>query len=184
MSTVLDANSEKLKFPRGKLALVQDPDKAKVDAWIDEIAALPDQLRSAVAGFTDVQLDTPYRPDGWTVRQVLHHVPESHMHAYIRTCWTLTEDRPTIKAYEQDRWSDLPYARTGPIDPSLDLIRALHARWVPLLRSLTPEQLRREYYHPENERYFKLTDHIQIYAWHSRHHLGHITELKSRMKWV
>ena len=183
MSTVIDTDSEKLKYPRGRLALEQKPDRARVDAWIAEIAAFPEQLRAAVAGFTDEQLDTPYRPDGWSVRQVLHHVPESHMNAYIRTCWTLTEDRPTIKPYDQDRWSNLEFARTGPVDISLELLRALHARWVPLLRSLTPEQLQREYYHPEDSRYFALTDLIQIYAWHSRHHLGHVLALKERMGW-
>jgi hypothetical protein len=183
MSTVIDAESEKLKYPRGRLSLESNPPKQGLDAWIEEIAALPAQMRAAVKGLSDAQLDTPYRTGGWTVRQLVHHVPDSHMNAYLRTCWTLTEERPTIKPYDQDRWVELPFARTGPIAVPLDLLQALHDRWVPILRSLTPDQFRREYYHPEDARNFALTDLLQVYAWHSRHHLAHITTLRERMNW-
>ena len=183
MGTVIDAESEKIRYPRGRLVLENNPAKEKLDAWIDEIAALPEQMRKAVHGWSDAQLDTPYRNGGWTVRQTVHHVPDSHMNAYIRTCLTLTEDGPTIRPYEQARWAELPFSRTGPINVSLDLLQAVHARWIPVLRSITVDQFRREYYHPEDGRNYLLSDLVQTYAWHSRHHLAHITSLRDRMAW-
>jgi hypothetical protein len=174
---------ETLKYPVGKLALKSSPSPDEIRAWVEEIAALPPKFRSAVSGLNDQQLDTPYRPDGWTVRQVVHHVPDSHMNAYIRVHWALTEDRPTIKAYDQSAWSELPYSKSAPVATSLNLLEATHERWVTVLRSLTPEQWQREYFHPEDQRWFKLSDLVQVYAWHSRHHLGHITGLRQRMRW-
>jgi hypothetical protein len=117
------------------------------------------------------------------VRQLIHHVADSHMNAYIRTCLALTEERPTIKPYEQARWAELGFARTGPIAISLDLLQLVHARWLPVLRDMTPDQFRREYYHPEDECTHALSDLLQVYAWHSRHHLAHITELRRRQSW-
>lgn len=174
---------ETLMYPRGRLSLESHPAKAKLDAWIDEIEALPAYMRAATERLSEGQLDTPYRPGGWTVRQLVHHVPDSHMNAYIRTCLTLTEERPTIKPYEQARWAELPFSRTGPIAVSLDLLQLVHARWVPVLRTITADQFRREYYHPEDERTYVLSDLVQVYAWHSRHHLAHITELRRRQNW-
>ena len=183
MTTTTELDLEKLKYPRGRLQLVPSPATEQIETWIAEIAALPSQLRAAVQGLTDAQLDTPYRPDGWTVRQVVHHVPDSHMNAYIRTCLVLTEDKPTIKPYMQERWGELAFSRTGPIAVSLDLLAAVHNRWLPVLRTVTAQQWKREYYHPEDQKDFKLSDLLQVYAWHSRHHLAHITTLKDRSGW-
>ncbi len=174
---------EKLRYPAGKLSLEPNPSDQKMRAWIDEIAGLPKQFRAALSGLTDAQLDTVYRPGGWTVRQLAHHVPDSHMNAFIRVQWVLTEDRPTIKAYDQAAWCALPYYQTAPVANSLDLLEATHNRWVIVLRSLTPQQWQREYFHPEDQRWFKLSDLVQVYAWHSRHHLAHITGLRQRMGW-
>jgi hypothetical protein len=183
MSTVSTQEQERLRYPTGRNSLQPNPSVQNIHGWINELAALPGQMRGAVAGLSDTQLDTPYRPDGWTVRQVVHHVPDSHLNAYIRTHWALTEERPTIKPYDQDAWTALPYSRTAPIADSLDLLEALHARWVVVWRSLTSEQWSREYFHPEDQRYFTLADLLQTYAWHSRHHLAHITELRRRNNW-
>jgi hypothetical protein len=174
---------EKLKYPTGRLSLIGSPTDQQIRGWIDQIAALPKQLRAAVQGLDDKKLDTPYRPDGWTARQVVHHVPDSHMNAYIRVHWVLTEDRPTIKAYDQAAWSALPYSVTAPVATSLNLLEATHDRWVTVLRSITPGQWQREYFHPEDQRWFKLSDLVQVYAWHGNHHLAQITGLKQRMGW-
>ena len=174
---------EQLKYPTGKLSLQRDPSGAQIQAWIDQIAAFPQKLRAAVNGLDDAKLDTPYRPDGWTVRQVVHHVVDSHVNAYIRVHWVLTEDRPTIKAYNQAHWSALPYSVSAPIATSLNMLEATHDRWVAVMRLISPEQWQREYFHPEDQRWFKLSDLVQIYAWHSGHHLAHITGLRQRMGW-
>ena len=182
-TTTTGPDLEKLKYPRGRSTLVAKPSPAQFAEWIAEIDAVPAQMRKALAGLSDAQLDTPYRPQGWTLRQLAHHVPDSHLNAYTRTCLALTEERPTIRPYEQQRWAELEFARTGPIAISLDFLASIHGRWVPLLRSLTAAQLEREYYHPEDQKTYTIGDLIQIYAWHSRHHLAHITELRAREGW-
>src|SRR6476620_9464894 len=144
---------------------------------IARIAAAPEHLRTAVAGLDDAQLDTPYRPGGWTVRQVVHHVPDSHLNAYTRIKLALTEDEPTIKPYEEARWAELPDARTGPIEISLALLEALHRRWVLLLRELQPADFTRQFRHPEHGRAMSLDEVLALYAWHGRHHVAHITSL-------
>ncbi len=154
----------------------------EITAWIDEIEVLPASLRAAVNGLSETQLDTPYRPGGWTVRQVVHHLPESHMNSYIRFKWTLTEDEPAIKAYDEVRWAELADGRTAPIEPSLNLLDALHARWVIVLRRLTPEQLQRTFKHPEAGM-IRLDWILGMYAWHGKHHVAHITSLRHREGW-
>ena len=149
---------------------------------IATIAALPENLRSAVYGLSPQQLDTPYREGGWTVRQLVHHVADSHMNAYIRIRLALTEDWPTVKPYDEATWAELSDAKTAPVDISLDLLDALHRRWALLLRSLTEEQWQRGYTHPERGRQ-SVADAIEMYDWHSRHHVAHITELRKRMRW-
>ena len=151
-------------------------------AAIDVIGALPAQLRAAVAGLTDRQLDTEYRPQGWTVRQVVHHVADSHMNGMIRTKLALTEATPTIKPYDESAWALLADMRL-PIDVSLPLIDGVHRRWVEVLRSLTPEQLRRTFVHPEHGRAMTIGYQVQHYAWHCRHHVAHITALRQRQGW-
>jgi DinB family protein len=149
---------------------------------IEGIALLPQKLRLAVSGFSPEQFATPYRPDGWTVRQLIHHVADSHMNAYSRVRLGLTQDWPTIFAYAEDRWAELEDARSEAVASSLDLLQALHARWVMLFRSLSDEQWKRGYVHPENGRQ-TVEQAVMIYDWHGRHHTAHITGLTERMGW-
>jgi hypothetical protein len=149
---------------------------------INTIDSAPAQFRAAVDGWSDGQLDTPYREGGWTVRQLLHHVPESHMNSYIRFKLALTEQQPTIKPYDEAAWANLPDATTGPVEPSLRLLENLHERWVLLLRSLTDAQWKRTFNHPESG-ILRLDVTALLYAWHSEHHLAHITNLAQRMGW-
>jgi uncharacterized damage-inducible protein DinB len=149
---------------------------------IDAIADTPSRLRAAVAGLTDAQLDTPYRPGGWTVRQVVHHLPDSHLNAYTRIKLALTEESPTIKPYQEDRWAELPEARTAPIDISLALLEALHRRWVLALRSLGPSDAARSFRHPELG-LVRIDQVLAMYSWHGRHHVGHVTALREREGW-
>ena len=172
-----------LSYPIGKLEFDPDVTDAKRRRWIKEIEAAPARLRSAVSGLSDEQLDTPYRPDGWTVRQVVHHVFDSHLNSYVRFKWVLTEDEPTIKAYAQDRWARLEEARTAPVEMSLTCLDALHARWVLMLRSLSARDLARKFTHPEMG-LLDLDAMLQIYAWHGRHHVAHVTSLRNRRGWT
>jgi hypothetical protein len=149
---------------------------------IAAIAELPARMRAAVAGLTDAQLDTPYRPGGWTVLQVVHHVADSHMNGYIRTKLALTEHEPTIKPYDQDAWTSLPDTRL-PVEISLAILDNLHARWTTVWRSLAPAQFQRRFYHPEIG-LTNLDAQLQGYAWHSRHHVAHIMSLREREGWL
>ena len=167
-----------LRYPIGPFVPAENMTPAGVQAWIDDIAALPADLRRTVTPLTDARLDTPYRPGGWTVRQVVHHLPDSHMNSLIRFKWALTEDRPRIKAYDEKAWAALPDSRQ-PIAHSLDLLDALHARWVDLLRGLSWAQLQREFVHPESGA-ATLAVTVGAYAWHGRHHLAHIERLLER----
>ena len=139
-------------------------------------------MQKGVSDLTDAQLDTPYRPGGWTVRQVVHHLADSHLNAYIRFRLALTEDEPTIKPYNENAWAHLPDAEQSPIAPSLQILGGLHTRWALLLRSLSQAQLHRYFLHPENG-LMRLDKTIGSYGWHSRHHLAHITRLRDRMGW-
>lgn len=166
---------EELKYPIGKFIKPKRITLETIGRWIDEIEHLPHQIREALKPLDDQQLDTPYRPDGWTIRQVIHHLPDSHMNSYIRFRWTLTENTPKIKAYYEDRWAELEDAKHGNIDISLILLEALHLRWSLLLRSMNLEQLHKSFIHPESGKKVRLDENIGIYAWHGRHHLAHIT---------
>src|SRR3954452_17739932 len=150
---------------------------------VDQIAATPARMREAVAGLSESQLETPYRDQGWTVRQVVHHVPDSHLNAYTRTKLALTEDEPVIKTYDEARWGELPDVLATPVETSLTLLESLHRRWVLLLRSLGPADLGRRFHHPEHGRSMGLDELLALYAWHGRHHVAHITSLRSRMGW-
>ncbi len=176
--------SDDLRYPVGAFqapAVVSADDRA---AFIETIAETPALLRAAVAGLDDDQLDTPYRPEGWTVRQVVHHLPDSHMNAYIRFRLSLTEDRPVIRPYYEAEWARLPDAASGPVAYSLALLEALHVRWVVLLRAMTDADFLRVYRHPEQPgRDLPLSEVLATYAWHCRHHLAHITSLRERMGW-
>ncbi len=150
-------------------------------AAVEDIAALPSRMRAAVSGLTDAQLDTPYRPGGWTVRQLVHHVADSHMNGYIRLKLALTEDNPTIKPYDQDAWAALPDSSL-PIALSLSILDAVHERWTVLWRATTPAQFARTFTHPELGP-LTLETHLHLYAWHSRHHVAHVTGLRQRERW-
>jgi hypothetical protein len=151
--------------------------------WIRDIATAPAALRAAVDGLTQAHLDTPYRPGGWTVRQVVHHVADSHMNGYVRFKLALTEDVPTIKPYDEALWATLAEVRTSPIETSLVLLEALHVRWVRLLESMTAADFARRFHHPESGT-LTLEQYLAGYAWHGRHHTAHITSLRGRMGWT
>ena len=170
------------RFPIGRFERPSTINEADLFAAIDVIDRTPGEFRSAVHGWTDEQLDKPYRADGWTVRQVLHHMPESHMNSYIRFKLALTEAEPTIKPYDEGAWANLSDAISGPVEPSLRLLESLHERWVYLLRSLEERHWARTFNHPANG-ILRLDMTALLYAWHSKHHLAHITTLKDRMGW-
>lgn len=176
--------SEDPRYPIGKFAPPAGPDPGLLGQQLEVIAALPRHMRAAVSGLSDPQLDTPYREGGWTVRQVVHHVADSHMHMYARTKHTLTEELPTIKAYEEADWAELLDARTLPVEPSLQILEGVHARWGALLATLTDTQWRREYLHPQYQSRWPLWKVVALYEWHSRHHVAHITELRARQGWL
>jgi hypothetical protein len=182
MGTPAPASDFDLRYPVGKFHApknISEDDRAQ---WIDEIVRLPGQLAGAVSGLNERQLDTPYRPGGWSIRQVVHHLPDSHMNSYVRVRLALTEDCPTIKPYAEDRWAELADATRGPVDLSLSLLAALHARWVILFRSLGDPEFARTMHHPEHGA-VRLDRLLAMYAWHGRHHLAHITNLKRRSGW-
>jgi DinB superfamily len=174
-------SDDDLRYPVGPFTPVATTADVIVAATT-EIERLPNALREAVRGLSDRQVDTPYRPGGWTVRQVVHHVADSHMNGLIRMKLALTEDNPTVKPYDENAWAQLADMMM-PIDVSLGLVEHLHARWVTLLRSLTPAQLERTFVHPGHGKTFTIGYHIQNYGWHSRHHVAHITELRRREGW-
>lgn len=171
-----------LRFPVGKFTYDGPPSEQQKQQFLDEIAQTPAKLRGAVRGLSEIQLNTPYRPDGWTVRQVVHHVPDSHLNSYVRFKLALTEDDPTIKPYAEDRWAELADTKATPVEVSLTLLDSLHDRWVRLLCSLTPEEWKRTFRHPELGP-MTLEKTLALYAWHGRHHVAHITELRKRMSW-
>jgi DinB superfamily len=171
------------RYPIGRFAYqgTQTPEQRL--ECIARIAAAPASLRKAASRLDDAQLDTPYRDGGWTVRQVVHHVPDSHLNAYARFRLALTEPTPTIRPYQEHLWAELSDARSAPIEVSLALLEALHRRWVMLLRSLGPADWQRRYHHPESGREWSLDEVLAMYAWHGEHHIAHVTRLRDRMGW-
>jgi len=170
------------RYPIGPFTPVMPATPELRSAAIAAIAALPDTLRDAVAGLDDVQLDTAYREGGWTVRQVVHHLADSHMNGFIRVKLALTEDSPTIKPYDEATWARLADARL-PIDASLSLLDALHRRWTAIYAAMAPGDYARSFVHPEFGQSHSLDRHVQNYAWHGRHHVAHITGLRRRRGW-
>ena len=174
--------SDDLRYPVGKFQwpeAVSAEDRAR---YIETIALAPVRLLDAVAGLTQAQLDTPYREGGWTVRQVVHHVPESHMNSYIRFKLALTEDEPVVKPYDQAAWARLPDVAGTRVDVSLQLLDALHERWVVLLRGMSEAEWKKQFRHPEIGM-VSLEKNLALYAWHGDHHIGHITSLRRRSNW-
>jgi hypothetical protein len=167
---------EKLRYPVGRMQRLTAPQSAKARATsLATIEEAPAIFRRLVTGLTDARLDTPYRPGGWTIRQVIHHVPDSHLNAYVRMKLAVTEEMPAVKTYEEARWAELPEAKTGPIAMSLDLLDALHRRWVAFLRALPEADLAKAFSHPEWKR-VTIDESISMYAWHCRHHTAHIEQ--------
>lgn len=177
------AELENLRYPIGRFTPPATIGKPQIREWIDELEALPGKVRDLVAHWGEDRLETPYRPDGWTVRQVVHHLADSHHNSYTRFKWALTEENPTIKAYDEKGWAALFDSRTAPVGLSLDHLQAVHAKLVYLLRGLAPEQLARTFVHPETLATSRLDENIGRYAWHGNHHLAHLRNLKERKGW-
>jgi uncharacterized damage-inducible protein DinB len=171
-----------LRYPVGKFTPEPQLPHDVRATLIRQIADAPGRLRSAVRGLDERQLDTPYRPGGWTVRQVAHHVPDSHLNAYIRFKLALTENNPTIRPYDEAAWAKVVDTQRTPVDVSLALLDALHTRWVVLLESMQPEDFGRPLVHPEHGQ-LTLDWMLQLYAWHGRHHTAHVTSLRERERW-
>jgi uncharacterized damage-inducible protein DinB len=172
-----------LRYPIGEFVPPADLAQSNLEEFFERIESAPKNLRNAVEDLSAAQLDTRYRPEGWTVRQVVHHLPDSHMNAYIRVKLALTEDAPTIRPYFEDRWAKLEDSHKGPIEPPLALFETLHTRWIPLLRNLTPDQLARTYTNPEYGETVSLRTMIATYAWHGDHHIAQIQALRDREGW-
>jgi uncharacterized damage-inducible protein DinB len=172
-----------LRYPIGMFQKPESVSSEQRAEFIGQIAALPQQLREAVAGLSRKQLDAPYRPGGWTVRQVVHHLPDSHINSYVRFKLALTEDEPAIKTYQEDRWAELAEARSSPIEVSLALLESLHERWVLMLRAMSDTQFARTFRHPEMG-VVPLDGNVALYAWHGRHHVAQIASLRARMGWA
>jgi uncharacterized damage-inducible protein DinB len=170
------------RYPVGKFSYAGPLTPEQKKQFLDDIEKTPARLRAAVAGLSDQQLDTPYRDGGWTVRQVAHHVPDSHMNSYIRFKLALTEEEPTIRPYMEDRWAELSEARSAPIEVSLALLDSLHRRWMLMLRSLTDADWKRTFRHPELGP-MTLEKTLALYSWHGRHHVAHVTKLREKMGW-
>jgi uncharacterized damage-inducible protein DinB len=177
-----DLPTNDLRYPLGPWSYPPSTTAEERRQWIDDLAAAPAQMRAAVAGLSPEQLDTPYRPGGWTVRQVIHHVPDSHMNGFVRFKLALTEAVPTIKPYDEALWARLPDYSSTPVEVSLTLLDTLHDRWVRLLQSMSEADFARTFRHPEVGT-LNLGQYLAGYAWHSRHHVAHITALRERMGW-
>jgi hypothetical protein len=171
-------NDDHLRYPIGKFNAADAYSLQDVAANIKRIEAVPSRIEALSKTLSQTQLETAYRPDGWTARQVIHHVADSHLNAYVRFKWTLTEQTPTIKAYDEKLWADTPEVKLDPMI-SINFLKALHAKWVLLLSALGPAELQREFVHPESKKNFRLDRTIALYAWHGEHHLGHL-EIISR----
>lgn len=174
---------EKLKYPIGKFTAPENYSAAYLTERIAEIESFPERLKKEVFQLTPEQLETPYREDGWTIRQVIHHCADSHMNCFIRIKWALTESKPVIKFYHEDLWAELHDNLTMPIEPTLSFLEGLHFRLAYLMKSFSETDLKRSFIHPENNKEYQLKEIIGTYAWHGNHHLAHITELKNRKGW-
>lgn len=179
----MENNLEQLRYPIGQFECPAEITPEVIMEWIGVLEDLPFDLKDLVKDLSEMQLDTPYRPDGWTVRQVIHHIADSHHHSYTRFKWALAEDGPLIKAYEEKDWANLFDANTAPIKLSLDYIAALHAKLVFLLKGLSNDDLNRYYLHPEGNNKVSVAENIGKYAWHGRHHYAHIKGLLKREGW-
>ena len=179
----MEENIEQLKYPVGKFVRPESFSADELQRWIAEIQALPSWMDALIENLDAHQLETPYRPGGWTVQQVVHHVADSHMNAYVRLKLALTEVEPIIKPYKEALWAELADTKTVPVNVSITLLHALHRRWVVVLNSMGSEDWQRCYFHPEQKRLVPLWEVTAMYAWHCRHHSEHIRQLRVRNKW-
>ena len=171
---------EKLRYPVGRFSYT--PGENSINNFFSNIESFPSKLRHEVENLDEEQLNTKYRPGGWTIKQVVHHVADSHMNAYIRMKLVLTETDPAIRPYFQDRWAELVDSKSD-INISLQLIEPLHKKWVMILKNLSEDDMKKRYFHPEQKKFFPVDEFIALYSWHCNHHLAHITSLKKRMNW-
>jgi hypothetical protein len=174
---------EQLKYPIGRFMAPDQITPEDRNGFIHDLEILPQQVNHAVKNLNDDQLDTPYRPEGWTNRQVVHHLPDSHLNSYIRFKWTLTEDQPLIKAYNEKEWALLPDGQQAPISISLTLLESIHTRWVWFLNKIEDDQWKKCFEHPETGKLVPLDVNLSLYSWHGKHHLAHIRALISRKNW-
>lgn len=177
------SEADQFRFPLGKFQYPQSIDDVNIPAHIEIIAALPKKLREATVSLDDEQLDTAYRAGGWTIRQVVHHIADSHLNSYCRFKLAMSEDNPVIKPYLEDKWAEFEDAKSAPVFHSLNMIDAVHGRWVIFMKSLSRKDFERTFFHPEQHRSIFLFQALNMYSWHSNHHLAHINELKKRKKW-
>ncbi|MHB1922420.1 MAG: YfiT family bacillithiol transferase [Chitinophagaceae bacterium] len=175
---------EDLKYPIGKFVPPTKYTREDIDSWIVDLKHFPQNLELTVQSLDAFQLNTPYRPDGWTVQQLLHHLPDSHMNAYIRFKLGLTELNPTIKPYQENLWANLPDSHSTPVNVSLTLLHALHLRWTNLLIGMDLSDFEKTVFHPERKSNIKLKEMLAMYSWHGQHHLAQISRLKERMNWI
>lgn len=171
---------EELQYPIGKFEYPQTYTAADIQGWINEIESVPVRYKAMVESLTEEHLNMSYRPGGWTARQVIHHVPDSHLQAYCRFKWVLTEDSPTIKPYHEDLWAQLPDSMVTPVSVSIDLLTAVHTRWVLLMRSMTVEDFNKYYIHPQYGKQYALGAVCKLYAWHGNHHLAHLQIIRNK----
>jgi hypothetical protein len=174
------AELEKLRYPIGKFEAPNSYSSNDITKWIKDIEDLPLQCRNELKSFTDDVLEETYKPGGWTARQVIHHIPDSHLNAYIRFKLALTEDLPTIRPYFEERWANLPDGKKSDPEISLTLLESLHRRWVLTLKNMTEQEFERKYFHPESKKEFQLKTALALYSWHGRHHLEHIRIVKRK----
>ncbi|WNH09663.1 YfiT family bacillithiol transferase [Thalassobellus suaedae] len=175
---------QKLKYPIGQFECPENISKKHIADWISTLEHFPNKLENLVKDLTNEQLDTICRPDGWTIRQVVHHLSDSHLHSYARFKWTLTEDKPVIKAYYEERWAELLDSKTAPIEMSLFHLKSIHTKLVYLLKTLSEADLNKSFIHPETNSEVLLNFNIGNYAWHSNHHYAHIENLLKRNHWI
>lgn len=183
MTTEEQEKLEVLKYPIGKIEVPQNIASDDIKKWITDISELPGKLNKAVRPLSKKQLDTPYRPEGWTLKQLIHHIADSHMSGLLRFKWALTEDEPTIKAFDEKAFADLYDSKLAPVEISLDFISALHGKWVILMENMSNADFEKTFVHPGSGHRFTLKESLANYSWHSRHHYAHLHNLLQRKGW-
>jgi len=179
----MENNLEELKYPIGKYQKPDGYTPEMQQEWISVLAALPSWMDACIENLDEHQLQTPYRDGGWTIQQVVHHVADSHLNAYVRLKLALTEDNPVIKPYNEKEWAELPDSSLVPVNISVTLLHSLHRRMVAILQNMKPSDWERTYFHPQQQRNFPLWEVVALYAWHSKHHTAHIMNLRERKNW-